>query len=148
MNDDDSARAHTIPVVDYLDLTGPEPRLISHRCRACGARFFDRRNACASCGKTEFEPTVLATTGTVRSFSVVYRATPDVEVPYVSALVELDDGKAVKANLAGVENDPNQVVAGLRVELTTWPVGQDPTGTTAVTFGFRPLDGTGTEEAR
>jgi uncharacterized OB-fold protein len=63
-------------------------------------------------------------------------------------LVELDDGKAVKANLAGVENDPNQVVAGLRVELTTWPVGQDPTGTTAVTFGFRPLDGTGTEEAR
>ena len=42
-----------IPLVDYLVL-GDEPHLVANECTACGARFFDRRNACAACGGTEF----------------------------------------------------------------------------------------------
>ena len=45
--------AGEIPLVDYLVL-GDEPHLRASECTACGARFFDRRNACASCGGTEF----------------------------------------------------------------------------------------------
>jgi uncharacterized OB-fold protein len=138
----------TVPLVDYLDLGTNGPRLVAHRCRACGARFFDRRNACASCGATEFEAAPLASTGTICSFTVVRRATPDVKVPYVSVLVELDDGKAVKANLVGVDDDAGRIVSGMRVELTTWTVGHDPDGTAAITFGFRPLDGATTGRPR
>ena len=46
--------AEQIPLVDYLAL-GDEPHLVAHQCTSCGARFFDRRNACASCGGDTFE---------------------------------------------------------------------------------------------
>ena len=42
-----------IPFVDYLALE-PEPHLVANECTSCGARFFDRRNACASCFGTDF----------------------------------------------------------------------------------------------
>ena len=38
--------AQQIPLVDYLVL-GDEPHLVANECTSCGARFFDRRNACA-----------------------------------------------------------------------------------------------------
>ena len=126
-----------VPIVAYL-VPGEQPLLQAHKCRSCGARFFDRRNACGACGATGFELVELARTGSVRSFTIVHRATPDVTVPYVSVVVELDDGKAVKANLVGVAPDPQAVKPGMRVELTTWRIGTDPEGTQAVTFGFRP----------
>ena len=62
-------------VVDYLVL-GDEPHLEANACTSCGALFFDRRNACARCGKQEFQSKALATTGTVRSFTIVHRAAP------------------------------------------------------------------------
>jgi uncharacterized OB-fold protein len=46
--------AEQIPFVDYLVL-GDSPHLVTHECRECGARFFDRRSACAQCSATEFE---------------------------------------------------------------------------------------------
>ena len=39
--------AEQVPLVDYLVL-GDDPHLVANECTACGARFFDRRNACAS----------------------------------------------------------------------------------------------------
>ena len=57
-----------IPVVDYLvlgddDASDVGPHLVSHACGACGALFFDRRNACARCGGTAFAPKPLAMSG-------------------------------------------------------------------------------------
>ena len=40
--------AQQIPLVDYLVL-GDDPHLVANECTSCGARFFDRRNACADC---------------------------------------------------------------------------------------------------
>ena len=40
--------AAAVPIVDYLVL-GDDPHLVAKECTGCGARFFDRRNACASC---------------------------------------------------------------------------------------------------
>ena len=51
--------ANRIPLVDYLVLE-PEPHLVAHECTACGARYFDRRNACASCFGTEFRDAAIA----------------------------------------------------------------------------------------
>ena len=61
-------------------------------------------------------------------------------MPYASVVVRLDDGKAVKANLIGVEPEPSALRPGLRVELAVWSAGTDSEGTEALTFGFRPLD--------
>ena len=43
-----------IPLVDYLVLDEGDPHLVAQECTNCGARFFDRRNACASCFASEF----------------------------------------------------------------------------------------------
>jgi hypothetical protein len=38
---------NAVPIVDYLVL-GDDPHLVTKECTSCKARFFDRRNACAS----------------------------------------------------------------------------------------------------
>lgn len=129
-----------IPFVDYLVL-GDDPHLVANECRACGARFFDRRNACAACGSTQgFTRVSVPTTGEVRTFTIVSFAAPGVPVPFVAAVVDCG-GTSVRANLVNVEPDPEHVKLGMKVRLTTYPVGTDEQGTEAVNFGFEPLGG-------
>jgi len=124
-------------VVDYLVL-GDEPHLQAQACTSCGALFFDRRNACARCGKLEFEPKALATTGVLRSYTIIHRAAPNVPVPYVSSVIELDGGGVVKGNLLEAGSDPEKIELGMAVKLTTFGCGVDEEGTEAVAFGFVP----------
>ncbi len=126
-----------IPVVDYLEI-GEKPALVANACTSCGALFFDRRNACARCGKTDFERRRLESEGSVRAFTIVHRAAPNVPVPYVSSVVDLDGGGVVKANITGVTADPEHLTLGMRVRLTTFACGTDSAGTEAVAFGFTP----------
>ena len=129
--------AAQVPYVGYLAI-GSDPHLTANECRSCGALFFDRRNACANCGAREFGTRRLANEGVVRAFTIVHRATPDVKVPYVSAIIDLDGGGVVKANIVDVDPVPDQVALGMRVALTTFGVGTDSAGTEAVSFGYRP----------
>ncbi|HZU78721.1 MAG TPA: OB-fold domain-containing protein [Acidimicrobiales bacterium] len=129
--------AKQIPVVDYLVLDG-EPHLEAHACTGCGALFFDRRNACARCGKTEFGRKALGTTGVLRSYTIIQRAAPGVPVPYVSGVVELDGGGVVKANVVDAGTDPEKIELGMRLKMTTFACGTDADGTEAVAFGFVP----------
>lgn len=129
--------AGQIPVVDYLVLGG-EPHLAANRCTGCGAEYFDRRNACARCGGRAFERVDLSTTGVVRSFTIVQRASPGVPAPYVSAVIDLDGGGVVKANVVNTDPSPDKVSLGMPVRLTTWVADTDSQGTEAVAFGFEP----------
>lgn len=129
--------AARIPLVGYLRLA-PEPHLVANECAACGARFFDRRNACGACGGGDFSPARVAGTGHLRSYSIVHRADPGVRVPFVSAIVEAADGTTVRANLVGVPPEPENVSLGMPVRLVTYPVGTDSEGTECVAFGFEP----------
>jgi uncharacterized OB-fold protein len=128
-----------VPLVDYLVLE-EKPHLVAHECTSCNARFFDRRNACASCEGTDFRPADVATTGEVRAFTIVSFAAPGVPVPYVAALVDCE-GTSVRANLINVEPDPEHVTLGMNVRLSTTLIGTDDHGTEAIGFGFEPLGG-------
>lgn len=130
-----------IPLVDYLVL-GDDPHLVANECTSCGARFFDRRNACASCSGTDFRPVRVSTEGEVQAFTIVAFAAPGVPVPFVASVVDCD-GTSVRANLVNVEPDPEHVQLGMKVRLTTVPVGADAAGTQAIGFGFEPLNGKG-----
>jgi uncharacterized OB-fold protein len=134
-----------IPLVDYLVL-GDDPHLVAHECTACGARFFDRRNACASCGGTAFAPARVAAEGELRAFTIVSFAAPGVPVPFVAGVVDCA-GTSVRANIVNVEPDPDHVHTGMAVRLTTVPVGTDVAGTEAVGFGFEPVGTNGQEES-
>ncbi|MCE2532279.1 MAG: OB-fold domain-containing protein [Acidimicrobiia bacterium] len=126
-----------IPLVAYLALE-PKPHLVAQECDDCGARFFDRRNACGSCGGRSFKPVPVATTGHLRAFSIVHRASAGVAVPFVSAIVEAADGTTVRANLLDVAPEPDMVQLGMPVRLVTYPAGTDSEGTECIAFGFAP----------
>jgi uncharacterized OB-fold protein len=134
--------AEQIPLVDYLVLDDGDPHLVARECTGCGARFFDRRNACASCGGTEFTSVRVGTEGEVRAFTIVSLAAPGIPVPFVASVVDCD-GTSVRANLVNVEPTPEHVKLGMKVRLTTVPIGTDSGGTEAIGFGFEPLDAAG-----
>jgi uncharacterized protein len=62
-------------------------------------------------------------------------------VPFVASVVDCD-GTSVRANLVNVEPSPDHVQLGMKVRLTTVPLGTDSAGTEAIGFGFEPLEGT------
>jgi uncharacterized OB-fold protein len=128
-----------VPLVDYLVL-GDQPHLVAKECTGCGARYFDRRNACASCGKTEFTTVELGTGGVLRTFTIVAYAAPGVPVPFVAGVVDLD-GTSVRTNVINVPADPDHVRTGMKVRLATYVVGADDDGTEAIGFGFEPAGG-------
>jgi len=131
--------ANQIPLVDYLVL-GDDPHLVANECTSCGARYFDRRNACASCGLTEFRTVAIPTKGEVRAFTIVAFAAPGIPTPYVAAVVDCG-GTSVRANLINVPADPEHVSLGMQVQLATELIGTDDEGTEAIGFGFEPKEG-------
>ena len=129
--------AEQVPYVAYLSL-GSDPHLVANECTACGALFFDRRNACANCGASDFGGRRLANNGVLRAFTIVHRASGDVPVPYISGIVDLEGGGVVKANIVGVDPEPAALSLGMSVKLTTFPIGTDSGGTEAVAFAYEP----------
>jgi len=126
-----------IPFVDYLVLDDGEPHLVAHECTSCGARFFDRRNACASCFGDDFKTVRIATEGELRSFTIVAFAAPGVDVPFVAGVVDCD-GTSVRGNVVNCPPDPEHVTLGMKVRLTTFSTGTDDLGVDAINFGFEP----------
>jgi uncharacterized OB-fold protein len=127
-----------IPLVDYLVL-GDDPHLVAHECTGCEARFFDRRNACASCSGTGFREVAVATEGELRAFTIVAFAAPGVPVPFVAGVVGCD-GTSVRGNVINTPPDPEHVTLGMKVRLATYVVGTDDNGTEAIGFGFEPME--------
>ncbi len=125
-----------IPLVSYLRLE-PTPHLVANECTSCGARFFDRRNACASCFGTSFREVDIATEGVVRSFTIVAMAAPGVPVPFVAAIVDCG-GTSVRGNVINTDPTPEKVALGMKVRLATYSLGTDDDGVEAIGFGFEP----------
>ena len=126
-----------VPIVSYLQLE-ESPHLVANECLACEARFFDRRNACAACGATDFSKVRVGSHGVLKAFSIVHRAAPTVQVPFVSAIVEMSDGTTVRANLVGLDN-PDDAELGMAVQMTTYVCGTDDDGIECVAFGYAPV---------
>ncbi len=122
-----------IAFVDYLILDDP-PYLQAQECTSCGARYFDRRNACASCFKDQFRSVAIDQDGVVTSFSIVQMG----HIQYVSAVVDCA-GTSVKCTIMNVEPSPEYVTLGMQVKLMTYSMGEDSEGTEAVAFGFEPI---------
>jgi uncharacterized OB-fold protein len=127
-----------VPLVDYLVL-GDEPHLVARECASCGARFFDRRNACAGCFGTEFRPVDIPTEGELRTFTIVAHAAPGIPVPFVAGVIDCD-GTSVRGNVINVPADPEHVHTGMKVRLATYSLGTDSAGTEAIGFGFEPAN--------
>lgn len=96
-----------------------EGRFLIQRCKTCGKYQYHYRGFCSHCWTGEIKDVTASGRGSVWSYTVVYRnRTPGFreEVPYVVALVELEEGVKVLSNI--VNCAPEKVKIGLPVRLT------------------------------
>lgn len=134
--------AKPLPAADFIRLPeNGEPYLEGSECGACGAIFLGSRNTCSKCAaRDQMKPRKLGTTGKLYSYSIVYRSFPGVEVPYISAIVDLDGGGTVKGNLINVEPDPEKLPFDLPVEVVFKDAlgRKDKEGNSYVSHFFQP----------
>ena len=89
-------------------------------CGRCGLVFFPPRRLCPGCWTDELSWQRMSGQGTVWTFTEVhvpfYDDTWADDVPYVVAVIELDEGPRLLANI--VKPDIDRLVIGDRVEVT------------------------------
>jgi len=132
------------PIVPFLRLgeRDGDARLVGHKCSKCGALYFSKRVACAKCSaEGPFNEVALGTRGKLYVYSIVHQSAPGVPTPFVSAIVDLDDGIAVRCTLIDVEPDPAKLRFDMPVEMITRTVRTDQEGKEVVAFFFRPARG-------
>lgn len=113
-------------------------RLEGTRCPACGRHAFPPEERCADCGLPT-EPYRFAGRGEVYSHSTVYQPPQGFEAyaPYAVALVKLEEGPMVTAQLTDV--DPEDVAIGMPVEMVTRKLSEyGEEGLLVYGYKFRP----------
>jgi hypothetical protein len=92
-------------------------KLMIQRCSACGHYQFYPRLLCTECMSAEVESIQASGCGKVVSYTIVRQAISQAyaaDVPYVVALIRLDEGPTMMSNVIGC--DPEQVEIGMPVE--------------------------------
>ena len=130
-----------LPVVPFLKIPeAGDPYLEGSRCGSCKAVFLGSRDVCAKCGAREGVSSIhLSNRGELYVYSIVHRSFPGIEVPYVSAVVDLEGGGTIKGNLIDVEPDPEKIRMGMPVEVVYRKAPRvDKEGNEYLTYYFRP----------
>ena len=112
-----------------------EHRLLIKRCRACRRAHFYPRPFCPTCWSDDVEWEEASGRATLYTFSIVRHNDlppfPD-WVPYVAAVVDLEEGPRMMTNV--VDCDLDDVVIGMPLEVTFREQAEDLT-----TPVFRPV---------
>jgi len=114
-------------------------RLVGEVCERCGARIFPPRDLCPECEAPAKTPFAFSGRGEVYSYSTIYHPPRGFEefAPYTVALVKLEEGPMLTAQLTDVDAD--QVQIGMPVEMVTRRVqscGEE--GAIIYGYKFRP----------
>jgi len=118
----------TNPVTKPVPRPSPESRafwegakagkLMLPRCNSCGRFWFPPSQRCRHCLSADFDWRESGGKGRIYSFVVyhrVYHPAFEAEVPYVVAIVELDEGPRLLSNIVGAP--PEEVRCDQRVKV-------------------------------
>lgn len=89
-------------------------------CGACEQFFFYPRTLCPVCGSRDVQWRRASGRGRLYTFCIQYRnSVPGLEnaVPFVTAIVQLDEGPRLMTFLIGIEPDPKAIACDIPVEL-------------------------------
>ncbi len=94
-------------------------QLMGEECPSCKTKIYPPRDVCLECAAPAKELFELTGEGEVYSFTTVYSAPAGYEfnAPYVMALVKLDEGPLLTAQLTDV--DIEEIEIGMPVEMVT-----------------------------
>jgi uncharacterized OB-fold protein len=110
-----------VPIPIYERSIGQRLAFEGEQCTNCGTIAFPPKAACPGCQNDGFETTQLAGKGVVYSYTVIgkggappeFTAQTSAEGRYVVAIVELDEGPRITAQVTDV--DPDDVEIGMPV---------------------------------
>ncbi len=105
-------------ISQHWRLSDQRYRLIGEQCPHCGAHIFPPRDVCPECARPAQELYTFTGTGTLFSFTTVLDAPAGFEeqAPYTIALVQLDEGPLVTAQLTDFDSEPE---VGMKLEMVT-----------------------------
>ena len=94
-------------VQDYINGLN-SGKILGSKCKKCSELMIPLKPVCSKCGSFDVEEFETTGKGVIRSFTVIFVAPEKFkdEVPYVVALIDLDEGGSVMGRLIGV--DPNK----------------------------------------
>ena len=131
-----------LPAVGYLKIPEKgDPYLEGYKCDVWSAIFLGERSGCSKCfARDKMTAVKLSETGKLHSFSIVCRSFPGIDVPYVSAIVDLDGGGTVKGNLINIEPDPEKIEFDMPVKITYKDAlgRKDKDGNSYLSYFFEP----------
>ena len=115
--------------------------LVGEVCEHCDAKVFPPRDVCPSCGEEAKTLYTFSGKGEVYSYTTVYDAPAGFEenAPYTVAMIKLEEGPLVTAQLTDLEN--KQVEIGMPVEMVTRLLrsATDERGMLVYGYKFRPV---------
>ena len=118
--------------------------LVGEVCPHCDHKIFPPRDVCPNCGQEAKELYTFSGKGEVYSYTTIYEAPSgyDSNAPYTVALVKLEEGPMITAQLTDLDRTP--VAIGMPVEMVTRRLRDDgPQGIIVYGYKFRPPVGAG-----
>jgi uncharacterized OB-fold protein len=106
-------------------------------CRPCERSYWYPRDFCPHCGSRDVESRRSTGRGRVYTFAIHHRAFHPGwadEVPYITALVELEEGVRLFSNIIGIDPDPAKVKCDMSVEAVFEDISDEIT-----LVKFRPI---------
>jgi uncharacterized OB-fold protein len=130
--------------ISYEKFLGEE-KLMGSRCQKCGALYVPPRSICIKCYGTGMEWVETRGRGKLAAFTCIAIGPPfmvkegyDRQHPYVSGVVELEEGVRVVARIEGVDgNKPETIRISTPLQAEFLHRGEGENSTTFL--AFRPL---------
>lgn len=137
-----SEQQSPLPVTDFVKIPEDgDPYIEGHKCGKCSAVFIGAREVCSKCfSRNTMTRTKLGDTGKLYAYSIVYRSFPGVEVPYISAIVDLDGGGTIKGNLINIDPNPENLEFDMPLEVVFKDAlgRKDKDGNSYLSYFFQP----------
>jgi hypothetical protein len=111
--------------------------LIGEVCPHCDAKIFPPRDICPKCGGEAKTTYAFSGKGEVYSFTTIYEAPTgfDETAPYTVALVKLEEGPMVTAQLTDLGESKPEI--GMPVEMVTRKLRQDGDERGMLVYGYK-----------
>ena len=119
-----------------------EHKLMASRCTKCGGSYVPPRAICPKCHSDEMEWVETSGKGKLAAFTVIYSGPTfmveqgfDRKNPYVSGIVELEEGTCISARITGLDPAlPTEIKIGTPVSVDFIEFGEDETKITYLAF--------------
>jgi len=111
--------------------------LVGEVCPHCEAKIFPPRDVCPECSGEAKTPYTFSGRGEVYSYTMVHNAPAGFKetAPYTVALVKLEEGPMVTAQLTDLGEDPVEI--GMPVEMVTRKLRTDGDERGLLVYGYK-----------